>query len=567
MHNFISAQFHSRRRKELIQLFKHSLQGVVSILALLTTLTFFSNIAYGFEQNGISYNILSEDELTLEVTQSETEYSGDIVIPGQVTYEGKTYSVTNIGISAFQYCRDLVSVVIPNTTKIIGSNAFYDCSSLCSLSIPESVSEIGSGTFMNCTSLKDLTIPASVTTITTYAFYGCTALQSIVLPKNLSTIESCAFADCISLTSLYIPTSVKSIGEDAFWNCYSLLSVNIPDGISSIAESTFNECRSLTAINIPESVEIIGRAAFYNCLSLSSIKLPLSLISIGEWAFQCCNSLTTVDIPAAVTTIEYGAFSSCAKLENINVAEENKFFSSIDGVLYNKDATKIVSCPAPRTEFTFPNSVEVIGMDAFRDCELLSSIAIPNTVKEIESYAFMGCKSLKSVIIPPLVKSLEKYTFLECSSLESVIIPEALTSIDEGAFSDCTSLKEIQMKNPVPFECDAGFGKEVLSNAILYIPIGSAEAYRQIVPWKNFNYIEETDFSGIEETVCNGDNGIHFSYSNGILNIIGLNDPINISIYDIKGNVVYTGTCHIVNNLDRGIYFIKTGNKTIKIVL
>lgn len=410
MQNFISAQCHRRHilqwSKVPTLLFKHSLQRMVLTLVLLVTLPFFSNIAYCFEQDGIAYNILSEDELTVEVTQREAKYKGDIVIPSQVTYEAKTYSVTAIGDYAFEDCQNLASVVIPNTTKIIGADAF-----------------------------------------------------------------------------------------------------------------------------------------------------------------GYCNSLTSVDIPASVTKINFTAFNFCSNLENINVAEDNQVFSSIDGVLYNRDATEILSCPNSRTELTIQNSVEVIGWGAFYGCKFLSSVIIPDTVKEINGYAFSCCESLKSVIIPPLVKSLEQYTFEWCHSLESVILPEALASINLADFASCTSLKEIQIKNPVPFECREEFSEAVLSNAILYVPIGSAEAYQQVEPWKNFVNIREMDFSGIEEIVNNQDNEIHLSFSNGALNIVGLNGMTNISIYDLSGNVVYKGMGHIVNGLDKGVYFIKIGNKTIKTIL
>ena len=114
------------------------------------------------------------DGTELEVASGgANKYTGDIVIPNEVTYMGKTRKVTSIGICAFYYCTDLTSVTIPNSVKKIEGSAFQSCSSLTSITIPNSVTNIGIHAFGSCTSLTSVTIPNSVTSIGVAVFWNC----------------------------------------------------------------------------------------------------------------------------------------------------------------------------------------------------------------------------------------------------------------------------------------------------------------------------------------------------------------------------------------------------------
>ena len=160
--------------------------------------------AHDFEVDGIYYNILSDEDKTVEVTYRGNyynsdlyEYSGDVTIPANVTYKGTTYSVTTIGDSAFDYCSSLTSITIPNSVTSIGSGAFGDCSSLTSITIPNSVTSIGKSAFYGCSSLTSITIPNSVKTIGDYVFSNCSSLASIEIPNSVTSIGNSAFILCI----------------------------------------------------------------------------------------------------------------------------------------------------------------------------------------------------------------------------------------------------------------------------------------------------------------------------------------------------------------------------------
>ena len=265
--------------------------------------------AQDFEVDGICYNILSEDDKTVEVTENPNDYAGDVVIPGEVTYDGSTYSVTTIGEEAFYDCSALESVEMPAVTTI-GDWAFGDCSALESVSIPVATT-IGNSAFYDCYYLGSVDMP-SVTTIGDYAFSGCDDLKSKSMPA-VTTIGSGAFSGCNALTSVSMP-EVTTIGYGAFDSCDGLKSIYMPS-VTTIDEYAFYNCSSLIAVFMP-SVTTIGEYAFYDCSALTSVSMP-SVTTIGVRAFWYCSALTSVDIPASIKTIGIGAFEECSSLTSV----------------------------------------------------------------------------------------------------------------------------------------------------------------------------------------------------------------------------------------------------------
>ncbi len=292
----------------------------IKTLAVLLLCMFSANetFAYDFEVNGIYYSILSKDDLTCEVAESPNKnYTGSVVIPEQVSYAGKVFSVTSIGEHAFESCSGLTSVTIPNSVTRIGNLAFYNCSKLTSITIPNSVTSIGGSAFYDCTGLTSVTIGNSVTSIGNEAFYRCSKLTSITIPNSVTSIGNWAFGLCKGLTSITIGNSVTSIGNWAFAYCSGLTSITIPNSVTSIESLAFAYCSGLTSITIPNNVMSIGYEAFYRCSGLTSITIPNSVTSIGERAFEDCSGLTSITIGNSVTSIGKEAFSGCSALKEI----------------------------------------------------------------------------------------------------------------------------------------------------------------------------------------------------------------------------------------------------------
>lgn len=427
-------------------------------------------------------------------------------------------------------------------------------------------------------------------------YIGSVSIPSSVVYNGVSysviAIGNSAFYDCTSLTSVSIPNSVTAIGVQAFYNCRSLISVYIPSSVTTFERDAFSYCSSLTSVTIPNSVTTIGDRAFFMCYSLASVTIPNSVITIGSSAFTNCSSLTSVIIPNSVTTIGDGAFSDCAALSNIHVDGNNQHYSSVDGLLFNKDKTTLLCHPANRTQqiYTIPNTVITIGSYAFSICNSLASVIIPNSVMSIGNGAFYGCNSLASVILPNSVMSIGDNAFYSCKSLASVTIPNSVTVIGMEAFNYCYSLTSVTIPNSVttigprafsgcgsltsvycywdaPIECPISiFGEKTLKEAILYVPAGTVDAYDNVDPWRNFwNMVEMS--TGIDNVVADEVVPARVTVENGILYVNGIKNQSSIAIYNTFGRIVYNGVGDAIPNLPTGIYIVKTGNIIAKVVL
>lgn len=211
-------------------------------------------------------------------------------------------------------------------------------------------------------------------------------------------------------------------------------------------------------------VTSIGEKAFEDCSGLTSITIPESVSKIGQRAFEGCSGISTITIPYTVTSIGAGAFLNCTSLASIEVSDNNDYFTSVEGVLYNKKLTSVLAYPNGNTskEYVIPDTVTSIGEFAFGRSKNLTSITIPETVTSIGKSAFANCKGLESIAIPASVTVIDRAVFGGCTALSSVTVPDSLTSIGELAFTNCDSLKTFVIPGQVTeigkyafYHCDA----------------------------------------------------------------------------------------------------------------
>jgi hypothetical protein len=359
----------------------------------------------------------------------------------------------------FYNCGSLISITIPDLVTSIGNSAFRECVSLTSVTIPDLVESIEELAFYNCRRLTSVTIPDRTRSVGDYAFEGCGSLTSITIGNSVGSIGSGAFSHCGSLTSVTIPNSVTSIGNNAFYGCLGLTAINvgannpgysavdgilfnklqdtliqypaaktgndyaIPNSVTSIEYYAFSGCSNLTSVTIPRSVTSIGGGAFVLCNNLATVNFNavnctemasgafegcelITALNIGNevttipaYAFSSLPGLTSVAIPHSVESIGNGAFSYCTGLTAINVDANNLYYSSIDGVLFNKSQSVLILYPASKTgnDYTIPNLVTSIRESAFYYCAALTSITIPNSVTSIGDGAFRGCDKLATI--------------------------------------------------------------------------------------------------------------------------------------------------------------------------
>ena len=339
---------------------------LTALISMLCATSFAHDIEVANSGKTIYYNYFNNNT-ELEVTfrgssfdEYADEYSGDVVIPQTVTYNGKTYNVTSIGEYAFFDCSNLTSITIPNSVTSIGQSAFSR-SGLTSVEIPNSVTSIVKYAFQGCSGLTSVTIGNSVTNIGAQAFNACPMLSSVhisdlaawcnisfvdanaanplyyaqhlylngeevkdlVIPEGVTTIKTMAFYRFRGLSSVTIPNSVTSIGQSAFYGCSNLTSVTIGNSVTVIGQSAFYRCSGLTSVTIGNSVTTIGIYTFGDCSGLTSVTIPNSVTILAGAAFYNCSSLTSVTIPYSVTSIGGDTFRSCSNLTSVKVEREN----------------------------------------------------------------------------------------------------------------------------------------------------------------------------------------------------------------------------------------------------
>ena len=226
-----------------------------------------------------------------------------------------------------------------------------------------------------------------------------------------------------------IPAYIKPAGSDKFYTVTSM-------------KYTFAYCEDLEEMTeeIPSKVTNFDYM-YEGCTKLTKITLQ-NIPEPGEIGYY--PSITSIIIPKNVENIDAQLFNENS-LQEIIVDNENKCYSSVNGVLFDKDKKTIIAYPTEKSgeSYEIPDSVTSIGDGAFYGCTSLTSITIPDSVTSISNVAFWECSSLTSVTIPDSVTSIGEGTFAECSSLTSVTIPDSVTSIGEGAFTECTGLTSI----------------------------------------------------------------------------------------------------------------------------
>ena len=372
--------------------------------------------------DGIYYNLNSSDKTASVTNNSNAYYSGRIVIPEQVLYEGVTYSVTSIGDNAFNNCTNLTNVSISNSITSIGKGAFSK-TGLKTLIVGAGVQLFDKSAFSGAaqpiktiwltnTPPQNYSVAQGIVNYVANSQYG--SLNNRIEYKYLSSLfnvdgvtyvpvspseRTCDAIDCVcdeSLTEVHINPTVS----------YSGISMKV------LKIQPYISYQNNNLQNLYLDIDCnIDKYSFYGCKNLRNVELGRNITEINEYAFSKCSLLESIKIPDSVKIIEQYAFDGCSNLA-----------SAVMG-----------------------NGVESIGQYAFSNCSNLTSVVIGEGTKTIDSYCFKDCTSLLSVTLGNRLVTIGQYAFQNCSLLPSIIIPKSVIFINHCAFSGCQSLKEVIM--------------------------------------------------------------------------------------------------------------------------
>ena len=460
--------------------------------------------------------------------------------------------VTSIGKYAFFGCRSLAQITIPDGVTVISKGVFKNAA-IQEVTIPEGVTSIEAEAFLLCPNLREVNIPNKVQTVGNDAFGGCQNLTKLTIGSEVTSIGSYAFTRCKGLQEIYAKPAVPpTLGADAFydvpkiplivpkasvdaykaadvWNRFNVMSDELPEftadglkyqatGINTVTLVGY-ETEPTGKLDIPATVSHEGReysvtgidgGAFAYCVDLTEVTIPDNVTFIGANAFVMCYSITQMNLSASVTSIDETAFGSCTALKQINVDEANTTFSSVEGVLFDKDKTVLMLYPTGKEDATFviPESVTTIKKAAFTENGSITRITIPDAVTVIERMAFTRCRALaeltlgknvttigslafegcpiRRLTIPNSLQVIDEYTFSGCSALEELTIGSGVTTLGREAFSGCSALKKMTVLAAVPPVVKNDALKGISRDIPVYVPAESLEAYKAALTWKTF---------------------------------------------------------------------------------
>lgn len=409
-------------------------------------------------------------------------------------------SVEYIDPYAFSCCKGLHTVQLPASLTLISEELFAECDNLRNLSIPDTVTEIGANAFSKCTEFSLTGLPSSIKSIGAAAFANCGNIESLALPGTLESIGEAAFnGTAIDKASFAgTPERWTAIGGDAcciaqdkidflehtcdfsgwkydehkHWQqcscnktqnegehtgdgeicdvCGAALSAALDSGsIDGGLSWSLSRSGALTISGsgkMPDFSSVANAAPWDKQKDkIQSVVIESGVQSISGGAFSGCTALEKVSISDTVAQIDLNAFGGCTSLAAFEVAEGNKAFLSVGGVLFSADKELLRYPVGKSADYAVPSGTVAIAGGAFKDCAKLESLVIPDSVTAIGESAFENCAALKRITLPKSITKLEASCFSGCTALAEIALPDGLKALGEKVFSGCAALKSVRI--------------------------------------------------------------------------------------------------------------------------
>ena len=376
-------------------------------------------------------------------------------------------------------------------------------------------------------------------------------LKDIKLPKTLKKIGKEAFCYNVLLKELIIPESVEEIGNDLFTYSIRLEKVRLPDNLKVLNNDLFAECRKLKEVNIPSKLREMHGNIFMNCreISPSVAILPETVEIMDGSLYYGVRAIEEVVVPKNVKVLRK-AFSGMAGLRKVTILTDK---------------------------------LTEIGDDAFNWCSALEEVNIPDGITRIGKSAFFWNLRLRKAKIPSTVTRIEAKAF-DSDPLDSIDIPAGVTFIGRNAFWNNDCLKKVYSRPIVPPVTTYGDGEgpylpfhsSATETAILYVPKGSAEAYRKSMVFSEFENIVELEswqWPSSVDTPMSQTDRYRVYCSNGMLHIESdgneSGEPVIVNVCNIGGASYWNGriTDNVSISLPKGLYIVRVGKTAHKISL
>ncbi len=505
---------------------------------------------YDFEVDSIYYEIISESPPKVRVCSKtwwqdayqvmilSSDYSGNLVIPNEVSYEDKTYAVTGIYWNAFFECGDLESITIPASVSNI---TITEYKASC---IPNGKTGIKNITVAEGNTVFDSRneCNAVIMTATNRLVAGC---DNTIIPNSVTAIGTSAFVGCKGITDVHIPSTITQIGKSAFAGCSNMINIEIPN--STTVEDYALANTGLTDIVWPNSMQSISEGAFQGCSNFVNIKIPDYITGIESFVFWDCSNLATVTSMAStpprienqtfnnynatlyVPRESYNTYKTATGWKNFNMIFFIEPYYEVNGIFYSitSESTACVTydenLSGHNGDIVIPEIVSLEGKEyvvnsidknAFYGSTGLTSIEIPSTVTTIGNNAFYGCTGLKEltwnakncpsngdmttsniekVTIGPEVEVLPS-CFVSNSKISEVTIPSSISIIGDYAFRNCTGLLNVNIPDSVS---TIGAYSFYGCNGLASLTIGKSVAYIGNSAFNNCNNLKELTWNAI----------------------------------------------------------------------